>query len=165
MTTVIIRGGIRILSKHIHQLQNPDMVNISRNFGFAGSNLQLKNGMTGKKLKYVLEARVPVPSQKLTLCVRAEGSDRDLRSIGISALLQLLEVKWQQLNEGIHRLSIRPDKISARRRDASGRYITDMVLPAKVTKVTSHAEKIRLINAYNAILFRAAQVETRVLIR
>jgi hypothetical protein len=122
--------------------------------------------MDGKKLKYVVEARLPFPSENLMLCVRAEGNDHDLRRIAISALLQMLEAKWKQLNQGIHRLSIGADKTSGRKRDARGRYIADMLSTPKAAKeVTSHREQIRLVKIYNTILARAAQADARIPMR
>jgi hypothetical protein len=85
--------------------------------------------MTGKKLKYVFETRLPFPSQQMMLCIRAEGSDNDLKSIAFSTLGQLLELKLKKLGHGIHELVTPGNKTSARKRDASGRFIKSNLLP------------------------------------
>jgi hypothetical protein len=112
--------------------------------------------MKRKKLKYVIEARLPLPSHDVILCVRAEGNDRALSNIAFGALEQLFEIKWRQLSDGIHRLTMLNDKTALKKRDANGRYVKSLLLPMNVSgEIKNQRERLRLVNTYNAFFAKA----------
>jgi hypothetical protein len=106
-----------------------------------------------KKLKYVIEARLPLPSHNVLLCVRAEGSDNSLGSIAFNALQNLLEARWRNLGTGIQKLLVNTGKRPARERDASGRYTKSIGLPYNFSDENiRNRERLRLGNTFDHLL-------------
>jgi hypothetical protein len=107
-----------------------------------------------KKLKYAIEARLPLPSHGVMLCVRAEGTGRSLQCIAFSALDHLLTKKLKMLNDSLYRLIICSDQKRQRKRGANGRYMKEQLSPAMSDETNRFRERLRLINTYEAILYK-----------
>jgi hypothetical protein len=109
-----------------------------------------------KKLKFIVEARLPLPSHGVMLCVRAEETSKSLQSIAFSALDYLLTQKLKMLNDSLYKLIICSGKKSPRKRDANGRYMKEQ-LGASMTGDTGRTrERLRLVSTYEAILAKFA---------
>jgi hypothetical protein len=112
-----------------------------------------------KKLKYVIEAGLPLPSHQVNLCVRAEGTDGELNRIAFSALHQLLEIKRKRIRGCFQMVGISALPTPLRQRDAAGKYKKDIFLVGNASEeIVNHRECQRLVSTYETILSRAKAI-------
>jgi len=123
------------------------------------SNAVVGHAFMRRKLKYVIEAQVPLPSHRTILCIRATGgTGESLNSIASAALRQLLEMKWQKLCNSVHDLLMFNTDTSGRKRDERGRYMRgDHRSKNEVEEHARKREHARLVSTYEAILSKAVE--------
>jgi hypothetical protein len=113
--------------------------------------------INGKKLKYVMEADLPLPYRQVMLRVRVEGTDKDLNSITFGALQEFLEAKLKKMNHSVQRLISSTPKTLLRNRDARGRYVKNIHTAANESnELAKKREWLRLLFNYEALLSKSA---------
>ena len=113
--------------------------------------------INGKKLKYVIEAELPLPYRQVMLRVRAEGTGKDLNSTTFAALQELLEEKLEKMNHSVQRLVSCTPKTNLRNRDARGRYVKNIHNTVNESnELAKKRECVRLLYNYEALLSKSA---------
>ncbi len=113
--------------------------------------------INGKKLKYVIEAELPLPYQQVMLHVRAEGTETGLNNTTFAALQELLESKLEKMNHRIQSLVSFTPTTKLRNRDARGRYVKNIHDAVNGPKeIAKKREWLRLLFNFEALLSKSA---------